>query len=67
MAAATLQGKGLTFTAENIRRITGDPEGHPNQMGAAINTLIRKGHIKPVGFIKAKREQAHARFVQQYV
>ncbi len=47
------------FTAEDVRRIAGDPT-HPNAMGALLSYCGRKGFIHKVGRRNATRSSLHA-------
>lgn len=53
-------GELVRFTAEDIRRIAGDPPDHPNAMGARFYIAARRGVIRRVAYRKSKRASLHA-------
>jgi hypothetical protein len=53
-AIKSLAASGARFTAEDVRRIAGDPS-HPNALGARIFEAARKGQIRRVGTTRAQR------------
>jgi hypothetical protein len=55
------------FTAEDIRKITGDPPNHYKAMGGLVFGLVTSGLIKKVGFTQARRTSSHACLLQTYV
>jgi hypothetical protein len=61
-AVADLCSTGATFTAEDVRRLAGDPEA-PNAMGALLHAIADEGWISMVGTVKSTRPNAHGRRV----
>lgn len=59
-AIEQLASAGERFTAEDIRRIAGDPPDHPNAMGAHFNAAARRGLIEKVAYRKARRASLHS-------
>lgn len=51
--------RGEEFTAEDVRRLAGDPPGHPNAMGPGLATASRAGLIKKVGYRPSDRPTLH--------
>jgi hypothetical protein len=54
------------FSAEDVRRIAGDPV-HPNAMGARINAAAKRGVIVKAGVVKASRTERHANEMRLWV
>jgi hypothetical protein len=48
------------FTAEDVRRIVGDPPNHPNAMGARFLEAVRSGVIRRVDRATPARPSRHA-------
>ena len=48
------------FTAEDVRRVVGDPPNHPNAMGARFLEAARAGLIRQVGRVQPARPSRHA-------
>jgi hypothetical protein len=66
-AIERLAGTGGTFTAEDVRRLAGDPLGsHPNAMGARLSAAARRGTIVPAGYVQATRPQSRARVLRAW-
>jgi len=53
----------ITFTAETVREMAGDPPGAPNAMGAALHALAVEGLIREVGSTRSQRKEARGRRV----
>jgi hypothetical protein len=62
-AVLTLCRADITFTAETVREMAGDPPGAPNAMGAALHALAEEGLIVEVGSTRSKRPEARGRRV----
>ncbi len=58
-AARNADGELVEFTAEDVRRLVGDPPDHANAMGALFNTAARRRLIVRVGYRKAGRPSLH--------
>jgi hypothetical protein len=61
-AVADLCSTGATFTAEDVRRLAGDPEA-PNAIGSVFHQISDEGWIKLVGYRKSTRPDAHGRVI----
>jgi hypothetical protein len=61
-----MASSGMTFNAEDVRKLAGDPPNHPNAFGAIFNAATRLKLIVRVGDIIAKRDNAHARRISLY-
>jgi hypothetical protein len=61
-AVLTLIHRKVLFTAEDVRAICGNPEGHPNAFSSMMNSVIRRGWIIWTGrFTPTTRASSHAR------
>lgn len=62
-----LAATGRPFTADDVTAVCGDPDGHPNAVGAAILRAAKTGLIYKVGTRAASRVKSHkaALFVWQ--
>ncbi len=58
-AIQLLADSGESFTADDVRRIAGDPR-HPNAMGARLLKASRRGLIVCVGRRQSTRAECHA-------
>ncbi len=54
---------GVPFTAEDVRRVAGDPPT-PSAIGALFNAVADEGWIVFVGYEKAHRPEAHGRIIR---
>lgn len=59
-AIAALARTGQEFTTDEIRKIAGPPEDHPNAAGARLQVAARAGLIRQCGYRKSTRETLHA-------
>jgi hypothetical protein len=50
---------GESFTAEDVRRLAGDPS-RDNAIGARLSAWARTGKIRTVGYTQATRAPRHA-------
>lgn len=66
VAIAELAASGEEFTAEDVRRIAGDPT-HPNAMGARFRAAAQAGIIRRVGYRASSRVQLHAHPIAVWV
>jgi hypothetical protein len=55
-----LADTGQTFTADDVRRIAGDPR-HPNAMGGRLLAASKSRLIEAVGVNQSTRPEGHAR------
>ncbi len=63
---ARLASLGETFTAEDVRKVVGDPPNHPNAMGARFLKAVRANLIARIGHKNGTRRAAHARLIGCY-
>lgn len=61
-----LAGTGKKFTSEDVTSVVGLPPGHPNAIGARMNSAARRGLIKKVGYTEADRETRNAAIVAEW-
>jgi hypothetical protein len=61
-----MASSGLSFHAEDVRSLVGDPPNHPNAFGAIFNTASKAKLIVRIGDVLAKRNNAHARRISLY-
>jgi hypothetical protein len=61
-----MASSGMTFHAEDVRKLAGDPPNHPNAFGAMFNAAVKMKLIVRVGDIMATRDNAHARRISLY-
>jgi hypothetical protein len=61
-----MASSGMTFHAEDVRGLVGDPPNHPNAFGAVFNAAAKTGLIIRIGDVMAKRDNAHARRISLY-
>ncbi len=61
-----MASSGMTFHAEDVRGLVGDPPNHPNAFGAVFNVAAKTGLIIRIGDVMAKRDNAHARRISLY-
>jgi hypothetical protein len=61
-----MASSGMTFHAEDVRGLVGDPPNHPNAFGAIFNVAAKTGLIIRIGDVMAKRDNAHARRISLY-
>ncbi len=61
-----MASSGMTFHAEDVRGLVGDPPNHPNAFGAVFNAAAKTGLIIRIGDVIAKRDNAHARRISLY-
>jgi hypothetical protein len=61
-----MASSGMTFHAEDVRGLVGDPPNHPNAFGALFNAATKTGLIIRIGDVIAKRDNAHARRISLY-
>lgn len=54
------------FTAEDVRRMVGDPPTE-KVIGAIFNAAARAGVIKRVGFVQTRRPSSHATMTSQWI
>jgi hypothetical protein len=64
-ALRKLAARGMTFSAEDVRDLVGDPPT-PNAFGAVFLQASRAGVIEPVGFVKSRRIQRHRSWTQTW-
>ena len=62
-AIAELAATGRAFTADDIRRLVGDPPNHPNAMGARFVAAAKAGILRKVGYQSPLRASRHASVV----
>lgn len=65
LLARPLQGTRWSFTAEDVRRMIGDPP-HPNVLGAALSAAARAGTIVAVGWTDSTRTAARGRPLRKW-
>lgn len=53
-----------TFTADDLIREIGLPDGTPNQVGACIRAWAVEGRIQPSGYTAANRKSSHGRVLR---
>lgn len=59
--------EGKPFTSDDLReRCVLEPHHH-NAWGAFMSAARARGEIKPLGYVKPRRRQAHNRPIQQWV
>ena len=61
-----MASSGMTFHAEDVRKLVGDPPNHPNAFGAMFNAAMKLKLIVRVGDIMATRDNARARRISLY-
>ena len=61
-----MASSGLSFHAEDVRKLAGDPPNHPNAFGAIFNAAAKAKIIIRIGDVMAKRDNAHARRISLY-
>ena len=64
--------RGDTFTSEDVTAVVGKPAGETgkdknNAVGAAIQTLVRKGVIKSVGHAQSVNPRSNASEIKQWL
>lgn len=60
-AIVALARTGQEFTTDEIRKIAGPPEDHPNAAGARLQVASRAGVIRATGgYRKSTRDTLHA-------
>lgn len=64
-AISVLARKPFPFTAEDVRKIAGDPE-RVNSMGAVLSAAKKKGLIEVDGYALATRPEGHARLMRRW-
>jgi hypothetical protein len=62
-AVASFCSVGVPFTAEDVRRVAGNPPS-PNAIGALFNAIAEEGWIVFMGYEKATRPEAHGRMIR---
>jgi hypothetical protein len=62
-AISSLCERGIPFTAEDVRRLAGDPDSQ-NAMGAALGKASREGLIYTSGFTKPQRASRHSNMLR---
>lgn len=67
MQIAKLAATGQPFTAENVRRVVGDPPNHPNAMGAQFISACRANVIEKVGYVNPARPTRHASVIALWI
>lgn len=68
-AIQILADGGQEFTADDCRRIAGDPPAttHPNIAGALFNAAAKQGLIRMVGYGLSSRPQGHGNLVRRWI
>lgn len=68
-AIEVLAASGREFTADEARRIAGDPPEttHPNIAGALFNAAAKTGIIRMVGYGTSERPRGHGNTVRIWV
>ncbi|OSM43499.1 hypothetical protein [Nesterenkonia sp. PF2B19] len=56
---------GTTFTADELRLMTGEPD-HPNWFGSAFNTARIARIIEPVGFTTSRARSRHGGVIRTW-
>ncbi len=64
-AIEQLARAGQPFTAEDVRKITGDPP-KVNALGPRFMAAVKSGIIRKIAYIRATRPKAHARALALY-
>jgi len=64
-AIESLRIRGVEFTAEDVRRIAGEPP-RANLLGVAIRRARLAGVIEPAGVTYADRAEARGRLLQTW-
>jgi hypothetical protein len=65
LAIEMLARGGDPFTAEDVRRLAGDPT-HPNAMGPRLQAAVRGQVIQEVGYTTGERPLSRARVLRVY-
>ena len=65
LAIEILARGGERFTAEDVRRLAGDPL-HPAAFGPRVQAAVREGLIECVGFTTGERPLSRARVLRVY-
>lgn len=68
-AIRQLAASGRHFSADDARRIAGDPPigTHPNSAGAVFNRMARQGVIRMVGYTRSARVVGRGNTVREWV
>ena len=61
-----MASSGMSFSAEDVRQLAGDPPNHPNAFGAIFNAAAKTGLIIRIGDFIAKRDNARCRRISLY-
>lgn len=65
LAIEMLARAGDPFTAEDVRRLAGDPK-HPSAMGPRLQAAVRGQVIREVGYACGERPLSRARVLRVY-
>jgi hypothetical protein len=57
---------GVSFTADDLRELVGDPPAHGDAMGAVFRSAARAGLITCTGTTTSKRPDAHGRLLREW-
>lgn len=68
-AIEVLAASAREFTADEARKIAGDPPPttHPNIAGALFNAAAKAGTIRMVGYGLSTRPQGHGNLVRRWI